>query len=259
MEPIHGTCKASKYVLEDLVSTMPDNVITNIMDRLPIQDAVRTSIFSRNWRYKWTLITQLVCDANFYVSLPDIEKFGRIVSWLLLNLKGPITKCSLYIEDECYFEDINYWVMYLSGQGIKDFTLINVTETPYMLHSHFFSCQELTHLELYNCVFQQMHDSIGFPNLLSLNLCMVTFESSKCGEFLTRSPLLEFLKVFFTCLTGVIKQDQIAKLENLKVLSLPLCKLDNAAMMTSSSIFQLLTFFPRLQELELYFLNCKVW
>ncbi|MFS7949310.1 putative F-box domain, leucine-rich repeat domain superfamily, F-box-like domain superfamily [Helianthus anomalus] len=45
---------------------MPDNVVTNILDRLPLQDAVRTSILSRNWRFKWTTISQIVFDKNFF-------------------------------------------------------------------------------------------------------------------------------------------------------------------------------------------------
>ncbi|MFS8028298.1 putative F-box domain, leucine-rich repeat domain superfamily, F-box-like domain superfamily [Helianthus anomalus] len=44
---------------------MPDNVITHILDRLSVQDAVKTTILSRNWRFKWTTLSQHVFDDNF--------------------------------------------------------------------------------------------------------------------------------------------------------------------------------------------------
>ncbi|KAJ0823182.1 putative F-box domain, leucine-rich repeat domain superfamily, F-box-like domain superfamily [Helianthus annuus] len=56
--------KASKT--EDVISSMPEDVVTHILDRLPVQDAVKTSILSRNWRFKWTMLSQLVFDDNFF-------------------------------------------------------------------------------------------------------------------------------------------------------------------------------------------------
>ncbi|GKD55035.1 hypothetical protein Tco_1288422 [Tanacetum coccineum] len=54
-----------------------------------------------------------------------------------------------------------------------------------------------------------------------------------------------------------LKLVDIAKLGNLKMLSLSLCMLDNIEMITSSSMFQL-KLLPKLQELDLNFKKCKV-
>ena len=62
MEQVNGTNKASKYVPEEFISSMQDNVMSNILDRLPVEDVVRTSIFSKDWRLKWTLLTQIRLD-----------------------------------------------------------------------------------------------------------------------------------------------------------------------------------------------------
>lgn len=62
MKLILAKRKSSKSIPEDVIGSMPDDVITNIMDLLPIQDAVGTSILSRNWRIKCTLLSQLVFD-----------------------------------------------------------------------------------------------------------------------------------------------------------------------------------------------------
>ena len=59
MEPVYEKHKVSLSATEDFISGMPENVITDILDRLPIQNAVGTSILSRNWRFKWNMLTQL--------------------------------------------------------------------------------------------------------------------------------------------------------------------------------------------------------
>nr|XP_043627138.1 uncharacterized protein LOC122598616 [Erigeron canadensis] len=52
------------------MSSMLDNVIAKIMDCLPLKDAVATSILSTGWRFNWTLLTQLILDADIIGSLP---------------------------------------------------------------------------------------------------------------------------------------------------------------------------------------------
>ncbi|XP_052209311.1 F-box/FBD/LRR-repeat protein At1g13570-like [Diospyros lotus] len=49
-----------------LISHLPDNVIEEILIRMPIQDAVRTSILSRKWWNAWLRLPQLVFDEGFY-------------------------------------------------------------------------------------------------------------------------------------------------------------------------------------------------
>lgn len=264
MESVQGSPKASKFALEeDVISSLPDDVITNILHRLPLQDAVRTSILSRNWRYNWTMINQLVFDEDFYEYLKVTKNrkyYGRIISRLLLHLKGAIKKFDLYIEKGCHsirdVEDINNWVLDLSKKGILEFTLINMDETPIKLSTHLFSCLELKHMELYKCHFCPLSTFCGFPNILSLDLSEVVFGSCTCGQILSQCPLLEILKLGDNS-TSEIKRVEIAKLKNLKVLILPLCELDNMTM-TSSDVIQLMGSFPELQELNLDFWNCEL-
>nr|XP_043626254.1 F-box/FBD/LRR-repeat protein At1g13570-like [Erigeron canadensis] len=255
MEPIHGHIKHHRRILaseDDVISSMPENVVTNILDRLPIQDAVRTSILSRTWRFKWTMLTQLVFDTKKYYD-------ERNISRLLLQLKGPITKFVLCIPDDKVLDvmDIYHWVMFLSGKGIQEFTLINEHETLVRLPTHLFSCMELKHLKLVNCSISLAPTFSGFPHLLTLDLFRVTFESGNCGQLITQCPLLENLKVgYHHDLSGNVKLVEIAKLKNLRVLSLPLCKLD-CTEITHSIIHQIGSYFPRLQELSLDLRNCK--
>ncbi|KAK9078028.1 hypothetical protein SSX86_002085 [Deinandra increscens subsp. villosa] len=215
---------------KDFISGMPDNVITNILDRLPLQDAVRTDILSRNWRF-------------------------------LLHLNGDITKFVLFVDESCYsvfdVQDIKHWVLFLSKKGIRDLTLENRSTARLKLPTHLFSCLELEHLKLVFCGFNAPDSFHGFPNLLSLELGVI-LEGGKFGEFLTRCPILEILNMnFFTNPPGQVKQAEIAKLTNLKILSLLMCNLDNRLIISSQTIFELLDSLPKLQELDLDFIMCK--
>ncbi|XP_071713047.1 F-box/FBD/LRR-repeat protein At1g13570-like [Rutidosis leptorrhynchoides] len=269
MEPIKGSREVSKLsTKDDIISSMPDIVITHILNLLPIQDAVRTSILARNWRFKWTTLTQLVFDEDFveyllrlYVEGNDNWYDERIISNLLIHLKGPITKFFLHVpnEKELNVKDLHHWVLILSRKGIMELTLENCNGREIELPTYLSSCLELTHLKLYNCHFHSVPTFGSFPNLLSLDLSWVTFASDFC-EIIIMCPRLEIL-VFgndlYTDFTSKLKLVEIAKLRNLKMLSFPLRALDSTPI-TNSFSFNLGGYFPELQELDLNFLNCKV-
>lgn len=264
MELVRGSHKSSKFALKDVISTMPDDVITNILNRLPLQDAVRTCTLSNEWRFKWTMLTQLVFDEDFYKYVEvrgNKNNYGTIISRLLLPLNSVITKFVLYIPYEqensvVDVEDINKRVLFSSQKEIQEFTLKNMDETPLELPYYLFSCLKLKRLKLYNCHFCPESSFQGFPCLLSLYLSEVEFGCYKCGKFLAGCPLLEILKLRSN-IDGEIKRDEIEKLENLQVLILPLSELVSMAEVTSFSIFQLIAYFPKLQELNLNFWMCK--
>ncbi|KAD4982979.1 hypothetical protein E3N88_19650 [Mikania micrantha] len=283
--------KESEFAPVDFISHMPDNVITQILDRLPLQDAIMTSILSRNWRFKWTMLSQLLFDQRFVMCLFGAKcesKFGRIISSLLMNVRGAITKFVLYIEEErCYSvlddEDIAHWILFLSRKGLKDLTLLKMHGPQLNLPTHMFSCSELKHLKLFYCHFDPPASFHGLPNLLSLELGLVQFESSTFGKFITQCPVLEVLNMRYWRLfadilyfrhqrdphemtymdifsVGKVKLVDIAKLANLKTLSLSLCHLDNMMIINYYSIVELtglLGLLPKLQELDLDFARCK--
>ncbi|XP_050206729.1 F-box/FBD/LRR-repeat protein At1g13570-like [Mercurialis annua] len=43
----------------DIISNLPSNIINNILSCLPIQEAVATSILSKEWRFKWRCLSKL--------------------------------------------------------------------------------------------------------------------------------------------------------------------------------------------------------
>ncbi|MFS8027140.1 putative F-box domain, leucine-rich repeat domain superfamily, F-box-like domain superfamily [Helianthus anomalus] len=237
--------KASKFAPQDFISNMPDNVITNILDRLPLQDAVRTDVLSKKWRSNWTMLSQLVFDDDFFKYLSKTEgenNHTRIISKIFRQLRGSITKSVLIIDET-----------------LDDLTLKNWHRTPLNLPTHLFSCVELKHLKLNYCYFNPPPTFHGFPNQLSLDLCVGFEEDFELREFLARCPLLENLIIDDCFKEGkVVQVTDIAKNQNLKMLSLELHDLGNMCIISSSTIFELVGSLPKLQELHLGFHECSV-
>ena len=58
----------------DAFNNIPSSIIEHILSLVPIKDAVRTSILSRNWRYRWTKIPKLVFDLEDMVDEEELEE-----------------------------------------------------------------------------------------------------------------------------------------------------------------------------------------
>ncbi|KAE9451074.1 hypothetical protein C3L33_17014, partial [Rhododendron williamsianum] len=86
--------------------------------------------------------------------------------------------------------DIDHWIVFLSRNSIKDFTLDNSTNTPYEMHSCIYSCQELTQLKLVNCILRPPRELSGFQNVIVLDFNRVTFGNNMLRTLLSRSGLL---------------------------------------------------------------------
>ncbi|XP_076885261.1 F-box/FBD/LRR-repeat protein At1g13570-like [Bidens hawaiensis] len=236
MEPIHPRHKTFQFEPGDFISRMPDIVVTSILDRLPLQEAVRTDVLSKEWRFRWNTLTQLVFDEDFFEYLTQTEDQNnqvRVIVSRLLHLTGPITKCviQVYAGLDVDDEDIGHWILLLSRKGIKELTLDS--------RDYCFNLPPTFH---------------GFPNLLSLEF-YVSGKNNELGEFISRRPLLENLKLSSSS-QAKVKVVEFAKLENLKRLSLYLGDVDTMKdFHSSSTIFELLGSLPKLEEFELNFIN----
>lgn len=58
----------------DPFNDIPSSIIEHILCLVPIKDAVRTSILSRNWRYRWTKIPELEFNLEDMVDEDELEK-----------------------------------------------------------------------------------------------------------------------------------------------------------------------------------------
>ncbi|KAH7524044.1 hypothetical protein FEM48_Zijuj06G0076500 [Ziziphus jujuba var. spinosa] len=182
----------------DRISDLPSHIIEQILSHLSIRDAVRTSILSSKWRYKWATIPHLVFD-NQCLSVPSQDqatvksKLLAIIDHVLLLHMGPICKFKLSHRDLLAINDIDRWILYLSRGSIKEFVLEIWKGQRYFMPSCLFSCQNLTHLELFNCLLKPPLTFKGFKCLKSLDLQHVTMTQHVFEYMISSCPMLEKL------------------------------------------------------------------
>ncbi|KAK9047099.1 hypothetical protein V6N11_052957 [Hibiscus sabdariffa] len=194
----------------DRISNLPGHVIDQILSRLPIRDAVRSSVLSRKWRYKWAKIPCLVFDNQcFDVSSQDQtfikNKVVNIIDHVLLLHNGPIHKFKLSHRDLLGVTDIDRWILCMSRSSIKEFVLEIWKGQRYKPPSCLFSCQNLIHLELFNCLLKPPLTFKGFKNLRSLDLQHITITQDVFEKLISSCPSLERLTLMnFTGVTHLI-------------------------------------------------------
>ena len=247
----------------DYISNMPDIVTSNILNRLPLIKAVTTSILSKKWRYKWTLLTDVVIDEHFFYYLGSNFNNGLHVTRLLLQLQGPIRRFLFFVEprfvigrDDINYEEIHAWLMFLAQSGIEELLIHNWYGEPVTLPTQMYSRLELKHLELHHCTLPSIGSFKGYPNLLTLELLFVKFQTGTIWDFIAGCPSLESLKINPSD-SSEMRLFDIAQLGNLKKLYLAFGYLNHVSTITSYNIYQL-SRLPKLESLTLDFDDCKV-
>uniref|UniRef100_M1CW76 Ubiquitin-protein ligase n=1 Tax=Solanum tuberosum TaxID=4113 RepID=M1CW76_SOLTU len=195
---VYATCKYSIMRTAtrssvDTISDLPCNVLDGILGCLPLKDAVKTSILSRDWRYKWVTRQELEFDYQFFVTYACNQATAIIYQVLLLH-KGPILKFSLGGSNLTIYPDIDHWILFLSKKNVQEFTLCgNSLNNRYHLPSHFFTFHHLRHLKVDRCSFHPPPGFKGFEKLINLDLHFATFDPAILGNLIFRCPLLERL------------------------------------------------------------------
>ncbi|XP_019244691.1 PREDICTED: F-box/FBD/LRR-repeat protein At1g13570-like [Nicotiana attenuata] len=196
---------------EDIISNLPRNVIDYILGKMPIREAVRTSVLSKKWRFYYLTIPQLVFDYQFVkelyyfaikrcapiFSLFEFKyQFNEIVTKSLMLNPDRIEKFRVLIPNfnRARVPDVNKWILYLSQKNIKKITL----EYPKVIVRHelppyFFSCLDLTYVKLNNVDFSLPPEFKGFRNLDRLSLSRVRLANNCFERFLSSCPVLKML------------------------------------------------------------------
>ncbi|XP_059291010.1 putative F-box/LRR-repeat protein At3g44090 isoform X3 [Lycium ferocissimum] len=111
MAPKKGRKHSCQTLPPDLLSNLPKNALDGILVRLPLREAVRTSILSKKWRYTWCKLPELTLDETLWETPADAgslrwgrdltfvtSNFTKIMYHILTLHAGPITKFTLSIS-----------------------------------------------------------------------------------------------------------------------------------------------------------------
>uniref|UniRef100_A0A251VQ15 Putative F-box domain, Leucine-rich repeat domain, L domain-like protein n=1 Tax=Helianthus annuus TaxID=4232 RepID=A0A251VQ15_HELAN len=211
---------------DDIISNFPEDLINPILERLPVKDAVRTSVLSKRWRYRWTTMRKLDLIHGFSGQFLKIGAFSchgftRVISQIMIHHQGPILTFLLHIPKEIVldsFQEVDQWMLILSRNNVRKITIVNLNliyQIPYSV----FSCLELTALGLNKCIFKPPLAFKGFPNLQVIILTNVNF-GVNLGGTVINLPQLKGL-ILYGC--GNVNNFNIKaeKLQNLCVTGCP--------------------------------------
>ncbi|KAJ0725173.1 putative F-box domain, FBD domain, leucine-rich repeat domain superfamily [Helianthus annuus] len=229
---------------EDYISDLPQSIIETILTKLPLRDAVRTSILSNKWRYKWATLTQLEFDdkcvsCNHDRALAEVNLVTFITRFLFLH-DGPIHRFSLstgYLQGS---PDVDQWLLFLSRKDVKELILELGDGEWFRAPSCLFACRKLVRLELVRCELDPPLSFKGFLNLKHLNLQQVLIAPDAVENLISCCPLLESLTLsYFDSLELTIRAP------NLKYLILEgefkdIC-LENTPMLVAISVAMYMT------------------
>ncbi|KAI3516805.1 hypothetical protein L1887_15849 [Cichorium endivia] len=187
--------------LEDYISDQPQSIIEIILTKLPLKDAVRTSILSSKWRYKWATLTHLEFDDKCVSgthdrSLAEVNLVKFISRFLFLH-DGPINRFSLSTSYLQSSPDVDQWLLFLSRKDVKELILELGEGEWFRAPSCLFSNKKLVRLELVRCELDLPLSFKGFPNLKHLNLQQVLIAPDAVENLISGCPLLESLTLSY--------------------------------------------------------------
>ncbi|KAG5628081.1 hypothetical protein H5410_013299 [Solanum commersonii] len=161
---------------EDRISKLPGNVMNRIVELLPVEDAAKTSIFSKKWRYIWARLPNLWLNRAFWIYCTTQQIFRERVNTILLQHLGDIEKFHLVesVRSSSYAHT-DRWLVYVTRKGVKELCLYMPDNRTYKVPSCVLNCPTLTYLELFKCLFKLLKSFVAFHHLINLRLQRITF------------------------------------------------------------------------------------
>ncbi|KAL1189741.1 F-box/LRR-repeat protein [Cardamine amara subsp. amara] len=192
-------------VSRDLISSLPNALISHILSFLPTKEAASTSVLSKKWRYLFAYVTNLEFDNSVYLH-PEVgkqegydkpsESFMEFVDRVLaLQGNGILNRFSLDCSDYVDEARVASWISNVMGRGVSDLYLRLMFVT---FPSKIFVSKTLVRLRLGTtedlCITRDVKD-VFLPKLKTLYIDSLSFMEDGVGlaKLLSGCPVIEEL------------------------------------------------------------------
>jgi hypothetical protein len=185
---------------------LPEEVLRHILSFLPTKDAVRTSVLSKSWEYRWTSIPNL----DFHWELPSPAKRRLLMNFvervLCLRDSCVMKRFTLYCDVLRDASCVNTWISAAVRHNVQELYIeLDNFQSEFSLPYCLFTCKTLTSLHLYIPYILKLPTTICFSNLKTLTIVSVTFSDEYLtGQFFSGMPVLENL-CLYNCSWGGLK------------------------------------------------------
>ncbi|KAF5198429.1 F-box/FBD/LRR-repeat protein [Thalictrum thalictroides] len=182
----------------DRLSNLPGELINNILKLVPIRDAVRTSVLSWDWRYKWMTIPELIFNACPILPSRSSErqtynKLVDIINHVVFLHKGVLDKFEMHMHMKSSYKHVDRWILLLERKFVKEVLLEFSGVDRYNIPSSLFLCQSLQQLKLHHCILKSLFRTKGFDSLVDLDLNGVTLTMETIANLISNSRQLQKL------------------------------------------------------------------
>ncbi|GLJ07195.1 hypothetical protein SUGI_0061250 [Cryptomeria japonica] len=199
----------------DAFYALPDSLLSFILSKIPIKDAVKFSILSKRWRFLYTQMPELTFSPDLVLG-PDcpslnpllVSSAENIISNILLlhsqNLEAFHLHNTGFDHSQPRFshENVCKWVRYASSCNVQHLTLSDHYVPALFDESHsalketpppaLFSCLRLVTLYLRHYILTSIPiDFVGFPHLISCRLEDVQLTDESLISLISLCPLLQ--------------------------------------------------------------------
>lgn len=178
--------------MTNMSERLDERDLHNILNELPMKDAVRAGFLSRKWRNQWKYLANVVFKQS---TGKEIESLTHFIS---LHRGNKIKKFHVEFKYRPNKEDqVNEWMSFAIKKEVEDlkldFDMKGDNDPLYILPPFIFNCESLVSLSLKGCVLE-LPDSIYLPNLHTLSLTRMEIGSRNgrtIRKITSRAPLLE--------------------------------------------------------------------
>ncbi|KAJ4709471.1 Fbd-associated f-box protein [Melia azedarach] len=119
--------------LGDLVGRLPDDILVNIISRLTLKEAARTSVLSSRWKYLWTFTSSLKFDPGRSILRytlgmnPSEEERSKYINWVnkvLESHRGSINEFKVIFDlGDAHASSITNWIYTAISKRVQSLAL----------------------------------------------------------------------------------------------------------------------------------------
>ncbi|KAF7114232.1 hypothetical protein RHSIM_RhsimUnG0095800 [Rhododendron simsii] len=171
---------------EDIISTLPDSILHQILSSVDTKAAVQTCALSRRWRYVWVSLPNLHFDYDEFPGADDGTKMRRFARFVnrVLSLRDTSTTVSRFYLWSSYYLDpglVKNCIFYAFQHNVRELMLW----APYPKPMEFHTFESLTSLALVCNDFSTPPDKpLGLPALRTLHFSCCSYG---CANFITET------------------------------------------------------------------------
>ncbi|KAJ0637675.1 putative F-box domain, leucine-rich repeat domain superfamily, F-box-like domain superfamily [Helianthus annuus] len=192
--------------VDDRLSMFPEEITLHILSLMPTKYAVRTSILSTRWRYRWMFVTNLDFDdyhpINGHDMLKNFDMLKKLVNRVLELWKTPqVELFRLHLSRTWDSRIVENWIDKAVRLNVRE---LDIQGLMLSLPLSFFTCKTLTKLRLNNenCHYflwkSRCLCPVNLPCLKTLDIVAYNNPFPNAFKLIAGCPMIESLSLEVT-------------------------------------------------------------